>query len=72
MAENLFKWIAPVRERRVEYEKRPGRVLEIIDEGSKRARVEAKKTMERVREAVFHWKDKRREGGGDAAGPRQG
>jgi tryptophanyl-tRNA synthetase len=68
MAENLIKWIAPVRERRVEYEKRPGRVLEMIDEGSKRARVEAKKTVERVREAVFHWKDKRREIGGDLAG----
>ena len=61
MAENLIKWIAPVRERRVEYEKRPGRVLEMIDEGSKRARVEAKKTMERVREAVFGWGKKRQE-----------
>jgi len=61
MAENLIKWIAPVRERRVEYEKRPGRVLEMIDEGSKRARVEAKKTMERVREAVFGWEKKRKE-----------
>lgn len=70
MAENLIKWIAPVRERRVGYEKRPGLVLEMIDEGSKRARVEAKKTMERVRETVFHWKDKRLEIGGDAAGPK--
>jgi tryptophanyl-tRNA synthetase len=61
MAENLIKWIGPVRERRVEYEKRPGRVLEMIDEGSKRARVEAKKTMERVREAVFGWEKKREE-----------
>jgi tryptophanyl-tRNA synthetase len=61
MAENLIKWIAPVRERRVEYEKRPGRVLEMIDEGSKRARVEAKKTMERVREAVFGWEKKKAE-----------
>ena len=61
MAENLIKWIAPVRERRVEHEKRPGRVLEMIDEGSKRARVEAKKTMERVREAVFGWEKKRKE-----------
>jgi tryptophanyl-tRNA synthetase len=61
MAENLIKWIAPVRERRVEYEKRPGRVLEMIDEGSKRARVEATKTMERVREAVFGWEKKRKE-----------
>ena len=61
MAENLIKWIAPVRDRRVEYEKRPGRVLEMIDEGSKKARVEAKKTMERVREAVFGWEKKRKE-----------
>ncbi len=61
MAENLIKWIAPVRERRVEYEKRPGRVLEMIEEGSKRARVEAKKTMERVREAVFGWEKKKAE-----------
>jgi tryptophanyl-tRNA synthetase len=61
MAENLIKWIAPVRERRVEYEVRPGRVLEMIDEGSKRARVEAKKTMERVREAVFGWGKKKQE-----------
>jgi tryptophanyl-tRNA synthetase len=61
MAENLIKWIAPVRERRVEYEKRPGRVLEMIQEGSKLARVEAKKTMERVREAVFGWEKKKAE-----------
>ena len=61
MAENLIKWIAPVRERRVEYEKRPGRVLEMIDEGSKRARVEAKKAMGRVREAVFGWEKKKAE-----------
>jgi hypothetical protein len=45
----------------VEYEKHPGRVLEILDAGSKRARVEAVKTMERVREAVFGWKRKREE-----------
>jgi tryptophanyl-tRNA synthetase len=61
MAENLIKWIAPVRERRVDYEKHPKRVLEMMDEGSKKARVEAKKTMERVREAVFGWEKKRDE-----------
>jgi tryptophanyl-tRNA synthetase len=61
MAENLIKWIAPVRERRVDYEKHPKRVLEMMDEGSKKARVEAKKTMERVREAVFGWEKKRNE-----------
>jgi tryptophanyl-tRNA synthetase len=69
MADNLIKWIAPIRERRVEYEKNPRRVLELIDAGSKRARVEAVKTMARVREAVFGWEKKRKEisGGGTAA-----
>jgi tryptophanyl-tRNA synthetase len=61
MADNLIKWIAPIRERRMEYEKNPKRVLELIDTGSKRARVEAVKTMTRVREAVFGWEKKRNE-----------
>lgn len=61
MAENLIKWIAPIRERRFEYEKRPARVLEVVDEGSKRARDVARVTMERVREAVFGWQKKRAE-----------
>jgi tryptophanyl-tRNA synthetase len=61
MADGLIAWIAPVRERRVEYEKHPARVLEILDAGSKHARAEAVKTMERVREAVFGWKRKREE-----------
>ncbi len=61
MADNLVKWIAPVRERRRELEANPGRVLEILDAGSKRARTTAIATMERVREAVFGWKQKRAE-----------
>jgi len=61
MAENLIKWIAPVRERRVKYEKNPKQVLEILDAGSKKARVVAQGTMERVREAVFGWEKKRKE-----------
>src|SRR6202007_3346538 len=68
MADNLIKWIAPIRERRVEYEKNPKRVLELLDAGSKRARAEAVKTMARVREAVFGWEKKRKEiQGGTAA-----
>ncbi len=67
MADNLIRWIAPVRERRVEYEKNPKRVLEILDEGSKKARRVAQGTMERVREAVFGWDKKRKEVGGAAA-----
>ena len=61
MAENLIKWIAPVRERRIEYEKHPKRVLEVIDAGSQKARKVAQGTMERVREAVFGWERKRKE-----------
>jgi len=34
----LIKWIVPIRERRVEYEKNPRRVLELIDAGLKRPR----------------------------------
>ena len=60
MAENLIKWIAPVRERRVQYENNPKRVMEILDDGSKRARKVAQGTMERVREAVFGWDKKRK------------
>jgi len=67
MATNLIRWIAPVRERRVKYEKNPKQVLEILDEGSKKARVVAQGTMERVREAVFGWDKKRKEVGGAAA-----
>jgi len=61
MADHLIQWIAPVRERRLEYEKHPARVLEIIDAGSKTARLEAQSTMSRVREAVFGWQKKRNE-----------
>jgi tryptophanyl-tRNA synthetase len=61
MAENLIKWIAPVRERRVNWENDKKGVVEMIDAGSRKARVEAKKTMERVREAVFGWEKKREE-----------
>ena len=61
MADHLIEWIAPIRERRVRYEKNPARVLEVIDTGSRRAREVAKVTLERVREAVFGWRKKRAE-----------
>jgi tryptophanyl-tRNA synthetase len=61
MADNLIKWIAPVRERRLEFEKDPAKVLQILERGSDRARDVAQKTMTRVREAVFGWDSKRKE-----------
>jgi tryptophanyl-tRNA synthetase len=67
MADHLIEWIAPIRERRVDYEKHSKRVLEILDDGSNKARKVAQGTMERVREAVFGWEKKRKEIGGAAA-----
>jgi tryptophanyl-tRNA synthetase len=61
MADNLIKWIEPVRQRRQDYEQQPQQVLEYLDVGSKRARMVAQQTMDRVRQAVFHWNDKRDE-----------
>jgi tryptophanyl-tRNA synthetase len=61
MADHLIQWIEPVRRKRIEYEQHPKRVLEILDEGSKRARGVAQETMGRVREAIFGWEQKRKE-----------
>jgi len=61
MADNLIKWIEPVRARREEYAAHPDKVLRILDDGSLKAREVAQKTMARVREAVFNWKEKREE-----------
>ncbi len=61
MADHLITWIEPVRARRVEYEKNPRRVLEILDTGSDTARKSAQHTIERVRAAIFHWPLKRQE-----------
>ena len=58
MAENLIKWIEPIRARRLDYEQHPARVLEILDAGSTKARESAKQTMRRVRESVLHWPPK--------------
>ncbi len=61
MADNLIKWIEPIRARRLDYEQHPKRVLEILDAGSSRARESATQTMQRVREAVLGWSRKRRD-----------
>ena len=60
MADNLIKWITPIRERRLKWENDQKGVLEILDEGSEKARESAKRTMQRVRESIFGWQAKRR------------
>jgi tryptophanyl-tRNA synthetase len=59
MADNLIKWITPIRERRLHWESNQKRVLEILDNGSAKAQQCAKRTMDRVRDAIFHWPSKR-------------
>ena len=61
MADNLIKWIEPVRDRRLAYEQNPKQVLQILDEGSQKASESAKRTMARVRESVLGWQSKRRQ-----------
>jgi tryptophanyl-tRNA synthetase len=53
MAENLVTWIEPVQARRKEFEAHPGQVWDILDAGSKKAQKAARRTMKRVREAIF-------------------
>ncbi|HEV2386021.1 MAG TPA: tryptophan--tRNA ligase [Candidatus Acidoferrales bacterium] len=53
MADSLIRWIEPVQQRRRALEADPGRLRAILTEGSARARRAARRTMKRVREAVF-------------------
>ena len=55
MADGLVRWIEPIQARRKEFEGHPGRVWDILDAGSKKAGVTAKRTMKRVRDAIFDW-----------------
>ena len=55
MAENLVRWIEPIQERRKKYEADPAKVWGILDAGSAQARKTAKRTMKRVRNAIFEW-----------------
>jgi tryptophanyl-tRNA synthetase len=61
MADNLIQWIAPIRERRLHWEANQKGVLDILDAGSTTARKAAQQTMQRVRDSIFHWAQKRAE-----------
>ena len=62
MAENLVTWIEPIQTRRKELEAHPGRVWDILDAGSKKAQKAARRTMKRVRNAIFKWDEARKSG----------
>ena len=55
MAEKLAETLAPIRERRGDLERDPGLIEGILEEGTDRARVVARKTMEEVRGAMKLW-----------------
>jgi tryptophanyl-tRNA synthetase len=65
MADALVRWIEPIQQRRRDFEAHPQRVWDILDDGSAKARKAARRTMKRVREAIFSWERAR----GGAAGP---
>ena len=65
MAENLVQWIEPSQDRRREFEAHPGRVWDILDAGGTKARAVARRTMRRVRNAVFQWNEERKTAGGN-------
>lgn len=52
LAKNLNQHLEPFRARRAEFASRPGYVQDVLDDGARRARVIAEKTMEEVREAI--------------------
>ena len=54
-------WIEPVQARRKEFEANPQQVWDILDAGSSKARKAAKRTMGRVREAIFKWDEAKEE-----------
>jgi tryptophanyl-tRNA synthetase len=50
--ETLIKTLTPIQAKRKEFDRNPGQVWEIIEEGNKKARETARKTMKEVREAL--------------------
>lgn len=52
VADGVVKVLAPMQERRREYEENPQRAWDILVDGADKARVAAEHTMERVREAM--------------------
>ena len=63
LADNLIRWIEPVQAKRREFEAQPQRVWDILDSGSNQARTAARRTMKRVREAIFQSEEARSQSG---------
>jgi tryptophanyl-tRNA synthetase len=48
----LNAFLDPIRERRAEFERQPGLLEDILADGSRRARAEARETLQLAREAM--------------------
>jgi tryptophanyl-tRNA synthetase len=48
----LNRFLDPIRERRAEYERQPGLVEDMLAEGSRRARAEARETLRLAKDAM--------------------
>jgi tryptophanyl-tRNA synthetase len=68
MAEGLVKWIEPIQARRKQFEANPQQVWDILVTGSKQAQKVARKTMKRVRDAIFQWDEARQSSSPTRAG----
>jgi tryptophanyl-tRNA synthetase len=60
MADGLVKWIEPIQERRKKFEANPQEVWDILDAGGTKAHAAARRTMKRVRNAIFGWEQARK------------
>lgn len=60
MGNSLVRWIEPVQTERKKWEAHPRQVWDILDAGSKKARGVARRTMRRVRNAIFKWDEARK------------
>ena len=52
LAENMVKFLAPIREKAAEWKAHPERIRQVLGDGAQTARVLAHDTMEKVREAL--------------------
>ena len=59
MAENLVQWIEPIQGRRKELEAHPQEVWRKLEAGNQKAHAAARRTMKRVRNAIFQWDEAR-------------
>ena len=52
LAEGINRYLEPLRERRQEYESRPGYVREVLADGASRAKAVAQETIAEVQEKM--------------------